>query len=390
VDGHFGYQLAGMIQLSGPGFHFHASTQRSFGDFRDIASVTANPNCGVSLPPCSAAPLDARDQVVLSVPIGDRGAALSLSYTRVQFAVDDLSRLVGVSLTKRIASDGSLFATAFADLEDGRGLGAFVGFTIPLGQNHQTSVSATESSSGLAVTATLAGSARDGGMRWQVRDTEGADPNRSATFGFGSPVGGIAFGVTQGDGGFRAFAQVDGAIVLTRAGFFLAPRIDDAFAVVDVGFGGVPVFHENRLVGDTNSRGRLLVTGLRSYQGNTIAIDPTNLPVDATVGWTNVTVVPEDRAGVVVRFEVEAGTGTAIVTLRDELGALVAIGSIGRLNDLSDSVIIGYDGMAYLTRLAAQNRLVVQQPGGSSCVAEFPFIPMPGMQAQIQLVCRAP
>ena len=52
--------------------------------------------------------------------------------------------------------------------------------------------------------------------------------------------------------------------------------------MVETGVADVPVLAENRPVGVTDGNGRLLVTGLRSYQKNSIAIDTTNLPPNAT------------------------------------------------------------------------------------------------------------
>ncbi len=92
---------------------------------------------------------------------------------------------------------------------------------------------------------------------------------------------------------------MDGAIAVAGGGVFATNRIDDAFAVVDVGAPDVDVQFQNRPVGKTDGQGRILVPGLNSYEPNTVSIDPKNLPVDADVPATKEVVVPADRSGVV-------------------------------------------------------------------------------------------
>ena len=53
---------------------------------------------------------------------------------------------------------------------------------------------------------------------------------------------------------------------------FATNRIDDAFAVVDVGAADVDVQFQNRPVGKTNRAGFLIVPDLKSYEPNTVSI----------------------------------------------------------------------------------------------------------------------
>ena len=58
-----------------------------------------------------------------------------------------------------------------------------------------------------------------------------------------------------------------------------ARRIDDGFTLVSTdGIGGIPVLHENRVIGATNGGGHLLIPDLNAYQHNQVAIDAMNLP----------------------------------------------------------------------------------------------------------------
>jgi outer membrane usher protein len=62
---------------------------------------------------------------------------------------------------------------------------------------------------------------------------------------------------------------------------------------------------------------------------------------------------------------------------------------MGSLNGGREDFVVGYDGMAYLTRLAAANSIVVDLPDGSRCRAEFAFAPSAGAQAIIPVRCTA-
>jgi outer membrane usher protein len=70
-----------------------------------------------------------------------------------------------------------------------------------------------------------------------------------------------------------------------------------------------------RPIGETDSNGRLLVPGLRSYESNKLAIDPRNLPVDADIATTQDIVAPADRAGVRVNFWVQTNINAAVLVL---------------------------------------------------------------------------
>ncbi len=386
--GGFGVQLAGAVDLAAGRFRFHGAIQRTFGDYQDIAS-TAGGTCAPAPAPCFTDPLRARDQLVLSLPIRDNIAALALSYTNVEFDGGDRSRVVGLSLTRSLAGSGSLFATMFADLDDDSMFGVAAGFSIALGRDQHLSVSVDESPAGPSVATTLAWSTGDDRLDWRLRDIEGTNSSRQATLFFEPDIARVQLGVGQAPGGFQGIARIEGAVVFAGGSFFMTAPTRDAFAVVDVGVPGVPVLYENRDAGETNRRGTLLIPNVRSYRANHIAIDPAALPIDTRVGRTDLTVVPADGGAVVARFDVEEAAMAAVIVLRDERGDFVAAGSIGSLNGGRQDFVVGYDGIAYLTRLAAANIIVVDLADGGRCHADFAFAPAPGSQVNIPVRCMA-
>jgi outer membrane usher protein len=184
--------------------------------------------------------------------------------------------------------------------------------------------------------------------------------------------------------GTRATAEVDGAIATTGGGVFLANRVNDAFAVVDTGVPGVGVFYENRPVGTTDSGGRLLIPGLRSYQSNKIAIDTGNLPVDADIVASQDVVAPADRSGALVKFHIRTNTNSAVLVLNGPDGKPVPVGARGQV-DNGDAFVVGYDGRAFVKGLQTRNTVSVVLPD-RQCRASFTYTPRPGEQVVISPV----
>jgi len=133
----------------------------------------------------------------------------------------------------------------------------------------------------------------------------------------------------------------------------------------------VPVQYENRPIGRTNAKGQLLLTGLRAFEDNLITIDPMDLPVDARADVTRLIARPRWRSGVVVDFAVQSHPRTALITLRDDAGAFLPVGSRVRLNDSAQVFVVGYDGLVYLEGLASENHLVVAQLNKPDCAFAF-------------------
>ena len=194
--------------------------------------------------------------------------------------------------------------------------------------------------------------------------------------------------VMQSHNSFTGTAEVSGSIVAAAGGVFLSNRVDDAFAVVDVGAADVDVMHENRRVAKTDQNGRALIPNLRSHQRSRIAIDPTNLPVDAEIPMTELEVTPSDRAGVAASFGVRRVTSSALVVFRTPDGAVVPVGTRGRIVGQEIEFVIGYDGQAFLKNLASTNTATIDAPGGGSCRATFAYVKGSSQAITDPVICK--
>jgi outer membrane usher protein len=159
--------------------------------------------------------------------------------------------------------------------------------------------------------------------------------------------------------------------------------------VVDTaGAGGIHVLYENRPEGVTDSSGRLLVPDLRSWDVNHLSIDPSDVPVDAQVPYTDRLVRPPDRSGVVVKFPIRRTNG-ALLVLVDETGHPIPVGSTATLQATGVVEPVGYDGEAFVENLGKANQVVVQLPTDGRCVVSFGYTPTPGTIPKIgPLTCR--
>lgn len=382
----------------------HASSQRTFGTYQDLASITARyalplalANLGISSTGTFGLPLatdasvpKALDTVSFGVPLPFDSSRLGLSYLHLVSNSGKASDILNVTYSRTLPRNASFYVTAFTDLDDRSSAGIFVGLSLPLDglATASAGVSRTPAGTNTTVEATKSLQPETGSYGWRVRDSEGAIPDRLAGASYRSSIGQIEGNVEQVGSSTNGWLQADGAVAMMGGGVFLSNRINDSFAVVKAGAPNVDVLYENRPAGSTDAQGRLLIPNLRSYQNNTIAIDPRGLPLEADAPRTQSVVVPADRAGVVVDFGVRAETKAAVVIFTGGDGAFLAPGSTGRLEGSNETFVVGYDGRAYLKGLAENNTIAIGE-SGSECRASFPFVFEKDRQAVIgPVVCR--
>lgn len=413
----YGGQVYASVQSNIWNVSFYASTQRTFGDYQDLASVTAQPFKFPNLPVppvfgpsyqpgllpsslTSILPPRALDRISIGIPVPALSGSINLSYVHLQRALGDTSHIVSATYSRPLKYNGTFFATAFTDLNKRDNLSVFAGISFPLGADllgdrlgaydalsRDVTVSAGVNSNkdgttiGFDVTKPLRPEA--GSYGYRIRDVEGdsKQAQRAVGLGYRGDHGQISGTVMQNSNGVYGTGQIEGSFVLAGGGFFFGNRIDDAFAVVDAGAPGVDVLFDNRPVARTGQDGKALVTALRAYQNNKVSIDPKNLPINASIAQTQEFIAPPDRAGVVVDFGVKAETQSAIVILNGRDGKPLQAGLRGKTAQ-GDEFIIGYDGRAYVSNLQPSNTATVELEQGS-CRAEFPFAAQGNTQLSI-------
>lgn len=131
-----GYQVAASLEAELWDIKFFARTQRTFGDFNDIASVTADiAKFGLPSTIYSAKPPRSLDQASVSLPPIFENMNLNFSYAQLETADFDKSRILSMTATKGIGQNGNAFLSTFTDLERKGSFGVFAGLSWMLDGN---------------------------------------------------------------------------------------------------------------------------------------------------------------------------------------------------------------------------------------------------------------
>ena len=271
----------------------------------------------------------------------------------------------------------SIYATEFRDFaSSGSTNGLQVGLIIPFGKRSSVGVSGASDGSGQVQVQQSA--ALIGEWGYQAYVSAPNSPHEFAQVEYKSPWALLTAGVDHNDAETTLRMEAQGAVSFVDGGLFPSNTVYDSFAIVDTSpMAHVHVLQENRDAGKTDSAGRLLVPDMRAFDLNHIAIDPADIPQDATIAITTREVRPQDRSGVVVKFPVKISHG-AILRLVDGAGVAVPLGSTATLLAAGTTVPVGYDGDAYVEDLNAHNKVEVERPDGRRCSVVFDYQPVPG------------
>lgn len=148
-----------------------------------------------------------------------------------------------------------------------------------------------------------------------------------------------------------------GGVVFADGHLFATRRLDTSFAVAEVaGYGGVGIGLGSNVLTHTNAAGVALVPRLTAYQGNSIRIDPRELPINAEINSIEQTVVPAWRSGVKVVFPVRSGRGALLKIVFDD-GEPAPAGSVIHVGGDTEDFYVARRGEAFVTGLEKTNRL---------------------------------
>jgi outer membrane usher protein len=371
--GRTGTQFSAGVQRIGRIFSLGASATIADRNFRDVAAMNGDPvprqqlnaNGGLSM------------RTFGSVGVAYAGLDRDTSANSVELSITSTqhAHIISASYSVQVYHM-SIYATEFRDLANQGSGGSQIGLTIPFGRNSSVSVSGASEGSGQVQVERPA--ARIGDWGYQAYISASDTPHEFVQGQYKSHMALLTAGVDINGGETTLRLESQGALSLVDGGLFPSNTIYDSFAIVDTSpMAHVHVLQENCDVGRTNSAGRLLVPDMRSFDLNHLAIEPTDIPPDATIDVTTREVWPQDRSGVVIRFPVKISHG-ALLKLVDEAGVWVPVGSTAKLRATGAIVPIGYDGDAYLQNLNPHNEIDVERPDGRRCSAAFNYQPMHG------------
>jgi outer membrane usher protein len=263
---------------------------------------------------------------------------------------------------------------SFASTGDTNGLQ--FGITIPFGRRSAVTVSGASDGSGQVQVQKSAPQIGDWGYDAYV--SAGDSTHEFAQGQYKSHVGLFTAGIDESAGKTAVRLESQGALSFIDKSLFLSNWVYDSFAVVDTSpIPRVHVLQENRDVGRTNSSGRLLVPDMLSFQLNHIAIDPTDIPADATINNDVRVFRPRDLSGVVLKFPIKF-SHAALLQLVDEAGVPIPLGSTVTLQATGALAPLGFDGDVYVEDLSLHNVLIIEKTKGQRCTVAFDYKAIPG------------
>jgi outer membrane usher protein len=369
--GSLGYQYISAL------FSIDLQTQRATGRYADLASGEGTP------------PPRRNDRASLNVAL-PFGQSAGISYVGYRVPGQEPARIAALNWSASFP--GGVYASlgAWQDLDRRESRGLSLSVSMSFGERMSANVTGGRQQRQDSHNVSLVRPADyGGGFGWALQQG-GIETSRytQAQLQYLGSAGQVTVvGQRSGD---RNGVAIDagGALVLMDGVVAPARQVGAGFALVSTGAPDVPVVHENRPLGRTDSRGYLLVPNLIPYTSNRLSIDTTALPVDARVRSTSVMAVPQRLAGVLVSFPIER-YAAATVILHGPDGAPLPAGTPVNDPRSGKSTVVGYDGVAFVDGLQADNRLVVGS-GNSRCEVRFAWQEASGALAVIgPLQCRA-
>lgn len=356
-----GEQLAIGYQLILPGVSLTAQATHTLHDFTDLAAISGTPAPRLW------------DQFTAAVPMPHEQTVGS-SFVHVQDAVVGRSSIGALWYSLRVNHRVSTFFNVSNDFQQHRSWTLWLGVSLDLG-NRVNAFSNAGATDGRALYGGMISRGADygGGWEWAAQSLRSNDvDSTSGRLGYLGQYGEAIATGTMSDRQAGVSVEGVGGLLLMDGTLEASRRIGAGFALVSTdGVSGVPVLHENRVIGATDDSGHLLVPDLNPYDHNSLAIDSMGLPAEAKVPVDHMDIAPRGSSGVLAEFPIGRYMAASI-TLVDAQGQFLPAGTRVHHAESGHDLIVGYDGQVFVEEIRTQNHLQAQ--GASfACMAEFDF-----------------
>jgi outer membrane usher protein len=317
-----------------------------------------------------------RPREILQATVGANSRRLgsftaNISYLRMQDGTR--TRVSSINYNRQISKfayfNGFVLRTDTTDSGVGTTIGASL--SIPLGTRRSAYVQADSDSRHLEVQQTRPD---DKGWGYRVAVSQGETDQQEGELDYRGRAIDLTADISRFNGQVAERVLASGGFVWSGTSILPTRRLNDSFAIVDVGGGerGVRVYQENRQVATTNGAGIAIVTDLRPYEANRLSVAPDDLKMESTIHNDNLIVVPRFLAGVRARFQITSGhAGTVLIVLPDgsPLEAGLALSSEGEGTFYS-----GFDGEVFVDNISEGKVLVAKRDSGP-CRVTLPAVP---------------
>jgi len=192
------------------------------------------------------------------------------------------------------------------------------------------------------------------GIGYRLLAGAGANDRHEADLFLQNDIGSYSLAAAQSAGATSFRVGASGGVAILDGSAYLSRRLDDSFAVVQVGeYDDVDIFLDNQPIARTKG-GYALVTRLRAYQNNIITIQPENLPLDAEVTTLRLSLSLSRRSAALVSFPVKPARGALLRIVLDD-GAPLPAGALVSVEGGAEEFPVARRGEAYVKGLASRN-----------------------------------
>ena len=231
----------------------------------------------------------------------------------------------------------------------------FIGFNYTLG-NARASINRQNTNGKTAINSTVSvqkSPPAGNGLGYSLQvNPNGEKIPANGNIQYRAPFGVYELNLNRSNGTNSGSVNVSGSIIGIGNSVFLAPPVTQSFALMQVpGVRGVRSYSNNQEVGRTGSKGNLMITNLRPYNGNNLKIQDEDIPLNYKIDANEKVITPPFRGGAVVRFPVRL-IQSLVGTLSVETSGKTVIPAYGQLNITVNNQIInspiGKEGDFYL------------------------------------------
>lgn len=156
---------------------------------------------------------------------------------------------------------------------------------------------------------------------------------------------------------------IQGGLAMLKGRAFATQQIKESFGLVRIpGYPNIEVSSNGLPTVKTNADGDALLPDLYAYRNNVVAINPLVLPLDAQLASSNITVVPYQRSGVPIVFDIKRSR-SVVLTLMLQDGKPAPVGMSVRVGGVTETFTVGLRGEVFVTDLGDTNKFQAEWHG---------------------------
>lgn len=301
---------------------------------------------------------------------GNIGAA----YIDITSQQDVRTRLFNISWSKNLWLNSNLTLSASKNVGLD-GWSSALSLTIPFGSYSSVGVSTERTAEGRTrqQLSYSQGMPSDGGLGWDLAyaNQPGNSSYQQASLNWRNTVLQSKAGVYGSRSSYTQWADISGSLVMMDGALFASNEISDAFVLISTNrYPHIKVRYENQPIGETDSRGYLLVPRVISYYPAKYEIETLDLPADVITADTEQRLSVQRKSGYLVTFPLRKAQALTLL-LRDPHGKPLPVSSKVQ-QDGQILTYVGWDGMVYLEDTRSGSALAVTTPEGQHCQVTLP------------------